>query len=130
MINTISIIGITVVVSIITIVIVFYVYKSTYKKWKCTENGCVTDINGDYTTQETCVKSCSLVSKQLPVFDSWACSSNNECLKAIGGQYTSKEACQSNCYNTNTLYYPQSLFTYNRPYYWSPPNRRRHHRQR
>lgn len=45
---------------ILLVGLLFLVIKknSEKPKWKCTEDGCILDINGSYSSSEDCIKTC------------------------------------------------------------------------
>lgn len=151
MIKDIAIITIAVAVLTILILVATGVIKLNFKSqksfWKCTETGCETDNEGDYTNKNICEENCNKNDEQLQQMstqqinpseenklNAWACTKNNTCVKAEQG-YTTEELCKQNCstnysnYYYPNYYYPQSLvspyYYYRKPYInfkprWSP----------
>lgn len=145
------------VIFIITLVLVYqtdFFGFGKKNKWKCAENGCEININGNYSNKHDCDITCTsnkndnetlselnsnnnIVSQQSDndekdKYNAWACTNNYNCVKAEQG-FTSEEICKQNCQNSysNSNYYPQSKVPY---YYYRAPyinykprwNHRRH----
>jgi len=117
--------------------------KGKWNKWNCVEGRCEADINGVYSSRESCQKEClekTNLMRALAMAEAedqaWACNSNYQCVQADQG-YTSKALCEQNCnapvvYYPTYHYYPQSLLP-RRPRRWSPrrePGRRGGRRRR
>ena len=105
---------------------VYFINPSGDKKrlWKCKEGRCEQDIKGEYSSLSDCTDSCE---KDEQTY--YICTKNSRCVEATGvnpnqpGVYSSLQQCQDTCreypmYTYAT--YPSYLYTYRRPYYWTP----------
>lgn len=137
----------TVVVVLVILALAYLTWRVTHKKWKCTEGGCETDIDGDYASKSECMEACKQKQAMRAMVaaheddepDAWACSvsgNNYQCIRSDEGEYTSQEACQKNCsapsyyYPQTMLYRPVSLWDHpRRPRYWWPRSGRRWRRR-